>query len=298
MVIFNAFHESAIRKYDLIDDEEVLLGYAKALFKLCKFEQCRKIILKARHLNPRSQIIMYDLAILLKASSQRVLQSEKSGYHQIKSAVGDLKQANSYFEYLKDRGEKTVFHFPKLATAEAKLCGDSIIQAEGTLRRAQKTEQIHIEKRLEIQARKAQERELLKLEKLKLVEQKRVEGDKRKAERMAQIERTRNLAGTLETAPEQFSKRGHKGGDDSDGEGRPKKGRKKKSTADHIVDSDSDNEGGEKVKKPRKKKNKNKSGIDEEDGFLDDDGADFIASGRKKDKQKADKIKQVTGWFS
>merc|ERR1712178_409817 len=156
-------YEDAIRKWDLMDDEEVLLSYSKSLFKLCKFDECRKIILKARHLNPRSQIIMYDLAVLLKSSSQRVLTSEKSTYHQIKSAVNDLKQASSYFEYLKERGEKTVFHFPNLAKKEGQLCQDTLIQAQATLNRSKKLEEEVIQKRLNAQAKKAHERELEKM---------------------------------------------------------------------------------------------------------------------------------------
>lgn len=244
--------------------------YARALFKLSRFDQCRKIVLKARHINPQSQIILYDLAILLKCSSQRVMQSEKSNYLQIKSAVSDLQQAMSYFEYLSVHGEKTVFHFPKLATAEVKTCRDLLVQAEQTLQRAEQIEQQQVRKRLEQQTMKARLRKQLEEEKQERMRKEQEEKEKILLQRKEQLEKTKEIITGIEETPEQFKKRRGGGSDSDDEGGEPKKrGRKKKDK--NIDDSDGED-------KPKKSKKKRKKKDSEDEMFIDDEDAAFTDS--------------------
>merc|ERR1712066_36697 len=115
------------------------------------------------------------------------------------------------------------------------LCNDILIQAQATLDRSKKLEEEVIQKRLNAQAKKAHERELEKMKRLEEIEKRKQQEEQKKQIRLAQIEKTKNIASNIETAPEQFAKKGHKGGDSDEEGGGKKRGRKSKKTVDDIV---------------------------------------------------------------
>ena len=261
-------YESAIRKFDLNDDTDVLLSYAKCLFKLNKFEECKDIVLKARHLAPGNQMILYNLGIVLKCHASRVVQSEKSTFYQIKTACNDLQLALGYFEYLSKFGEKTIFHFPNLATTEASFIRDLSLQADQTLARARAVEEASVKTRLEQQRAKAEARKKEDEAKKALEEAKQREVEERMKAREAQLEKMKSIISQIQETPEQFKQKE-----------KEKKGKKKKDES-----SGSEDENGEKKPKQKKKRGKKKKADEEMDDFVDDEDAAFVSRGANNAK--------------
>lgn len=309
-------YESAIRKFDLDSDEEVLLAYARALFKLSRFDLCRKVVVRARHLYPHSHIILYNLGILLKVNAQKIMQSEKSQYKEIKDACDDLELASQYFQHLKTHGEKTVFHFPRLAGIEAKAVKDLTLQARQTEARAKKQEEDAIASRKKQQEYRKEMRLRIEKERADKELEKKEQAEKLRKAREEQQERTKQLISQIDvsdfknTAVEkEKSGRGRKKNMespeyDSDGQIIPKKKKGKssrsknnKSTGQVRSDSSSsssdDNDSRMKLKQNRNKAEvmrQEKPGQYKSKAFIEDSSSDDSVGGDtvKRDIRSSD----------
>ncbi|XP_028331620.1 RNA polymerase-associated protein CTR9 homolog isoform X2 [Gouania willdenowi] len=244
-------YENCLKKFYKHQNTEVLLYLARALFKCGKLQECKQMLLKARHVAPSDTVLMFNVALVLQRLATLVLKDEKSNLKAVLSAVKELELAHRYFSHLSKVGDKMRFDLA-LAASEARQCSDLLSQAQYHVARARKQD----EEEKELRAKQEQERDFLRQQLLKEQEDKRTreaeEQRKLLEQRALYVEKTKNLL-TFEGAKE-MAKEKRKGGG-----GRRRKG----GDMDEFVNDDSDEDLPVKKKKRRKG-----SGSDQED---DDD---------------------------
>ncbi|XP_076012187.1 RNA polymerase-associated protein CTR9 homolog isoform X1 [Genypterus blacodes] len=241
-------YENCLKKFYKYQNTEVLLYLARALFKCGKLQECKQMLLKARHVAPSDTVLMFNVALVLQRLATLVLKDEKSNLKAVLSAVKELELAHRYFSYLSKAGDKMRFDLA-LAASEARQCSDLLSQAQYHVARARKQD----EEEKELRAKQELERDTLRQQMLKEQQDKRsrvAEEQKKLLEQRAlYVEKTKNLLsfadGMKETAKEK-----KKGG-----------GRRKKGDMDEFVNDDSD----EDLPMKRKKKRKIGSGSEQED---------------------------------
>ncbi|XP_071371912.1 RNA polymerase-associated protein CTR9 homolog isoform X1 [Centroberyx affinis] len=246
-------YENCLKKFYKHQNTEVLLYLARALFKCGKLQECKQMLLKARHVAPSDTVLMFNVALVLQRLATLVLKDEKSNLKAVLSAVKELELAHRYFSYLSKAGDKMRFDLA-LAASEARQCSDLLSQAQYHVARARKQD----EEEKELRAKQEQERDLLRQQLMKEEEEKRnkvAEEQKKLLEQRAMyVEKTKNLL-TFADGPKETTKEKKKGGG-----GR----RKKTGDMDEFVNDDSDED------LPLKKKKRRKAGSgseqEEEDG--------------------------------
>ncbi|KAF7703374.1 RNA polymerase-associated protein CTR9 homolog [Silurus meridionalis] len=273
-------YENCLKKFYKYQNTEVLLYLARALFKCGKLQECKQMLLRARHVAPSDTVLMFNVALVLQRLATLVLKDEKSNLKAVLSAVKELELAHRYFSYLSKAGDKMRFDLA-LAASEARQCSDLLSQAQYHVARARKQD----EEEKELRAKQDQEREVLRQQLIRKQEEKKVkeaEEQKKLLEQRAQyVEKTKNLLSFTDEMKES-SKEKKKGG----GSGRRKKGsqyddfvnddsdeelpvRKKKKRAPRSgSEQEEEEEGGE--KRPRKKRRRSVKGGEE--GSDDDEG--------------------------
>lgn len=255
-------YENCLKKFYKYQNTEVLLYLARALFKCGKLQECKQMLLKARHVAPNDSVLMFNVALVLQRLATLVLKDEKSNLKAVLSAVKELELAHRYFSYLSKAGDKMRFDLA-LAASEARQCSDLLSQAQYHVARARKQD----EEERELRSKQEQERDLLRQQLLKEQEEKKnreAEEQKKLLEQRAlYVEKTKNLL-TFAEGPKEMNKEKKKGG----GGGRRKKG----GDADDFVNDDSDED------LPVKKKKKRKGSGSEEEGDAEE--------GEKKQRKK------------
>ncbi|XP_026175606.1 RNA polymerase-associated protein CTR9 homolog [Mastacembelus armatus] len=248
-------YENCLKKFYKYQNTEVLLYLARALFKCGKLQECKQMLLKARHVAPSDTVLMFNVALVLQRLATLVLKDEKSNLKAVLSAVKELELAHRSFSYLSKAGDKMRFDLA-LAASEARQCSDLLSQAQYHVARARKQD----EEEKELRAKQEQERDLLRQQLLKEQEEKRsreAEEQKKLLEQRAlYVEKTKNLL-TFADGPKEIPKEKKKG---SSGSGRRKKG----GDMDEFVNDDSDED--LPVKKKKKRKGGNSSDQEEEEG--------------------------------
>lgn len=246
-------YENCLKKFYKYQNTEVLLYLARALFKCGKLQECKQMLLKARHVAPSDTVLMFNVALVLQRLATLVLKDEKSNLKAVLSAVKELELAHRYFSYLSKAGDKMRFDLA-LAASEARQCSDLLSQAQYHVARARKQD----EEEKELRAKQEQERDLLRQQMLKEQEEKRsreMEEQKKLLEQRAlYVEKTKNLL-TFAEGSKEMAKEKKKGGG---GGGRRKKG----GDMDEFVNDDSD----EDLPLKKKKKRKGGSGSEQEEG--------------------------------
>lgn len=263
-------YENCLRKFYKHQNTEVLLYLARALFKCGKLQECKQILLKARHVAPNDTVLMFNVALVLQRLATFVLKDEKSNLKEVLNAVKELELAHRYFNYLSKVGDKMRFDLA-LAASEARQCSDLLSQAQYHVARARKQD----EEEKELRAKQEQEKEVLRQKLMKEQEEKRfkeVEEQKKLLEQRAQyVEKTKNIlqfTGDMETPKEK--KRGGGGG------GRRSK---KNGEFDEFVNDDSDED------LPSKKKRKRKGGGGSSSGG-EQEGGDANEGEKKKKRRR------------
>uniref|UniRef100_F6RTV0 RNA polymerase-associated protein CTR9 homolog n=1 Tax=Xenopus tropicalis TaxID=8364 RepID=F6RTV0_XENTR len=265
-------YENCLRKFYKHQNTEVLLYLARALFKCGKLQECKQILLKARHVAPNDTVLMFNVALVLQRLATLVLKDEKSNLKAVLNAVKELELAHRYFNYLSKVGDKMRFDLA-LAASEARQCSDLLSQAQYHVARARKQD----EEEKELRAKQEQEKEILRQKLIKEQEEKRlkeIEEQKKLLEQRAQyVEKTRNLlnfTGEMETPKEKKQRGGGGGGRRS----------KKNGEFDEFVNDDSDED-----LAPRKKKRK-KGGGSSGSGGEQGEGGEEGEGGEKKKKKR------------
>lgn len=246
-------YENCLKKFYKYQNTEVLLYLARALFKCGKLQECKQMLLKARHVAPNDTVLMFNVALVLQRLATLVLKDEKSNLKAVLSAVKELELAHRYFSYLSKAGDKMRFDLA-LAASEARQCSDLLSQAQYHVARARKQD----EEEKELRAKQEQERDLLRQQLLKEQEERRnreVEEQKKLLEQRAlYVEKTKNLL-TFAEGSKEMPKEKKKGS--GGGGGRRKKG----GDMDDFVNDESD----EDLPLKKKKKRKASSSEQEED---------------------------------
>uniref|UniRef100_UPI003AAA2433 RNA polymerase-associated protein CTR9 homolog isoform X2 n=1 Tax=Centroberyx gerrardi TaxID=166262 RepID=UPI003AAA2433 len=219
-------YENCLKKFYKHQNTEVLLYLARALFKCGKLQECKQMLLKARHVAPSDTVLMFNVALVLQRLATLVLKDEKSNLKAVLSAVKELELAH-------------------------RQCSDLLSQAQYHVARARKQD----EEEKELRAKQEQERDLLRQQLMKEEEEKRnkvAEEQKKLLEQRAMyVEKTKNLL-TFADGPKETTKEKKKGGS-----GR----RKKTGDMDEFVNDDSD----EDLPVKKKKKRKAGSGSEQEE---------------------------------
>ncbi|XP_072320827.1 RNA polymerase-associated protein CTR9 homolog [Eucyclogobius newberryi] len=245
-------YENCLKKFYKYQNTEVLLYLARALFKCGKLQECKQMLLKARHVAPSDTVLMFNVALVLQRLATLVLKDEKSNLKAVLSAVKELELAHRYFSYLSKSGDKMRFDLA-LAASEARQCSDLLSQAQYHVARARKQD----EEEREMRAKQEQERDMLRQQLLKEQEDKRsreAEEQKKLLEQRAlYVEKTKNLL-TFADGPKEMGKEKKKGGG----------GRRKKGDMDEFVNDDSDED--LPVKRKKKRKGSGSEEGDAEDG--------------------------------
>ncbi|XP_036442373.1 RNA polymerase-associated protein CTR9 homolog [Colossoma macropomum] len=285
-------YENCLKKFYKYQNTEVLLYLARALFKCGKLQECKQMLLRARHVAPSDTVLMFNVALVLQRLATLVLKDEKSNLKAVLSAVKELELAHRYFSYLSKAGDKMRFDLA-LASSEARQCSDLLSQAQYHVARARKQD----EEEKELRAKQDQERELLRQQMQREQEEKKVkeaEEQKKLQEQRAQfVEKTKNLLSFTEEVKESAKEKKKGGGgrrkkgadyddfvnDDSDEDLPVKKKKKKKPRSG----SEQEEEGEEGEKKPRKKRRRPAKGGDEES---DEEGGSRPKKQRKPRERK------------
>ncbi|XP_075878603.1 RNA polymerase-associated protein CTR9 homolog [Nelusetta ayraudi] len=245
-------YENCLKKFYKYQNTEVLLYLARALFKCGKLQECKQMLLKARHVAPSDTVLMFNVALVLQRLATLVLKDEKSNLKAVLSAVKELELAHRYFSYLSKAGDKMRFDLA-LAASEARQCSDLLSQAQYHVARARKQD----EEEKELRTKQEQERDLLRQQFMKEQEEKRtkVQEEQKKLleQRALYVEKTKNLL-TFDEGAKEMPKEKKKGG----GGGRRKK------DMDEFVNDDSDED--LPVKKKKKRKGGSISGSEPEEG--------------------------------
>uniref|UniRef100_A0A3B4DZ67 Tetratricopeptide repeat protein 21A/21B fourth ARM domain-containing protein n=1 Tax=Pygocentrus nattereri TaxID=42514 RepID=A0A3B4DZ67_PYGNA len=262
-------YENCLKKFYKYQNTEVLLYLARALFKCGKLQECKQMLLRARHVAPSDTVLMFNVALVLQRLATLVLKDEKSNLKAVLSAVKELELAHRWVGCL----DTSI-----ILTCPSLQCSDLLSQAQYHVARARKQD----EEEKELRAKQDQERELLRQQVLREQEEKKVkeaEEQKKLQEQRAQfVEKTKNLLSFTEEMKESTKEKKKGGGgrrkkgaeyddfvnDDSDEDLPMKKKKKKKPRSG----SEQEEEGEESEKKPRKKRRRNPrdSGSGSDDG--------------------------------
>uniref|UniRef100_A0A673CN65 CTR9 homolog, Paf1/RNA polymerase II complex component n=1 Tax=Sphaeramia orbicularis TaxID=375764 RepID=A0A673CN65_9TELE len=135
-------YENCLKKFYKYQNTEVLLYLARALFKCGKLQECKQMLLKARHVAPSDTVLMFNVALVLQRLATLA----------VLSAVKELELAHRYFSYLSKAGDKMRFDLA-LAASEARQCSDLLSQAQYHVARARKQD----EEEKELRAKQEQE---------------------------------------------------------------------------------------------------------------------------------------------
>lgn len=133
-------YENCSKKFYNNSNTEILLYTARALFKANKLHDCKKVLLRARHLCPYDLVILFNLARVFKTLARQIFEDRKSSYHQVVTAEYELKLAQAYFKVyaeLKDktRGENDRSLIDNAAIErETKDCADLLLQVERSIK--------------------------------------------------------------------------------------------------------------------------------------------------------------------
>lgn len=166
-------YENCLKKFYNNSNTEILLYIARALFKANKLTDCKKVLLRARHICPYDLVILFNLAKVLKTLARQIFEDRKSTYHAVVTAEYELKLAKSYFHFYAEFKDKTKSENDRslidinTVQREERDCADLLLQVEKsikidaeqrdreeTLRRREHEEQLKNEL-----ARKAEEEE-------------------------------------------------------------------------------------------------------------------------------------------
>ncbi|XP_037103454.1 RNA polymerase-associated protein CTR9 homolog isoform X2 [Syngnathus acus] len=263
-------YENCLKKFYKHQNTEVLLYLARALFKCGKLQECKQMLLKARHVAPNDTVLMFNVALVLQRLATLVLKDEKSNLKAVLSSVKELELAHRYFSYLSKAGDKMRFDLAH-AASEARQCSDLLSQAQYHVARARKQD----EEEKELRAKQEQERDLLRQQLMKEQEEKKSreaeETKKLLEQRALYVEKTKNLLNFTEGVSKEKKKGGGGGG------GRRKKG----GDMDEFVNDDSD----EDLPIKKKKKKKAASGSEQDEG---EDGERKARRKRKKGREDSD----------
>lgn len=166
-------YENCLKKFYNYSNTEILSYIARALFKANKLAECKKVLIRARHICPYDLNILFNLAKVLKTLARQVFEDRKSTYTAVVTAEDELNLAKKYFHYyvdyrikFKNENERNLLD-PALVQMEERDCADLLLQVEKSIKGdAEQRDKEETQRRLEHErqlkselARKAEEEE-------------------------------------------------------------------------------------------------------------------------------------------
>ncbi|XP_078483653.1 RNA polymerase-associated protein CTR9 homolog isoform X2 [Ciona intestinalis] len=133
-------YENCARKFKRRQDPELLLYLARAYFKCGKYQECKKTLLRARHVAPHDTSVLYNTSIVLQQLATSALQNEKSDLKTVLGAVTELELSQGYFTYLSKNGDRMKFDLNQAAKESGK-CRDLLSQAQYHVSRARRQDE-------------------------------------------------------------------------------------------------------------------------------------------------------------
>lgn len=109
-------YENCMRKFKKRREPELLVHLARAYFKCGKLQECKKTLLRARHVAPHDTSVLYNISCVLKQVGMSALTDEKSDLVTVLRAIAELRLAQEYFTYLSKHGDRMKFDLKQAAT--------------------------------------------------------------------------------------------------------------------------------------------------------------------------------------
>lgn len=178
-------YENCLKKFYNNSNSDILSYIARALFKANKLHECKKVLLRARFINPHDLVILFNLAKVLKTLARQIFEDRKSTYHQVVTAEYELKLAQTYFHYYAEYKDKTKSESDRhlidtLIKTEERDCADLLLQVEKSIKvDAEQRDKEESNRRLEHEEQLAKEMARKADE-----EEKRIRGERQKREEL------------------------------------------------------------------------------------------------------------------
>ena len=263
-------YENCAKKFYKHTNTQLVLYLVRALYRANRLQECKSMLLKARHVAPDDTLLMFNMALVQQKLARQVMSDNKSNLKAVQSAMYDLKSAWKTFNFLIMSGESEKFREFKVdAKMEAKFCEDLLSQGKYYLTRAEKIDE---EERI-LKRKQEQEIQQLKFKEMqeemqreKELEEKRLALEQKRAEF---IKSTQSMM--IVEADKKAAKK-----------------RSKKET-DEVVSSASDSDSTEtKTTKSKKSKSKKRrtTEISDNDQFSQDSHDAKMSKSKKKIKSR------------
>lgn len=252
-------YENCLKKFYNNSNTEILSYIARALFKANKLAECKKVLVRARHISPYDLIILFNLAKVLKTLARQIFEDRKSTYQAVVTAEYELRLAEKYFHYYAQSKDKTKIDFdrtaidPTIVAEEERDCVDLLLQVEKSIKNdAQQRDREESSRRLEHEAQLARERARKAEE-----EERRIQFEKLKKEEL-ETKRRELLKKQEEAKQKMLQEDGgivmhDEGSDDGESRARKKKKTSKEGKKKERGDKDKERDRPEKDKSENKK---------------------------------------------
>lgn len=258
-------YENCLKKFYNNSNTEILSYIARALFKANKLPECKKVLLRARHICPYDLTILFNLAKVLKTLARQVFEDRKSTYQAVVTAEYELKLAQSYFRYYTEYREKFKSENyrssidPALVEKEERDCADLLLQVEKSIKLdAEQRDKEESQRRLQHQEHMAKELARKAEEEVRRIEEERIKKEELENKR-------RELLKRQEEAKQKMlnDDSGVVPHDDGSDEGEPRSSKKKKRSKQKasnddgfVVDEDESDQGDSRPPKKKKRSSK------------------------------------------
>ena len=124
-IISIQMYKSCLNRFYCHNNVKIMSCMARAYFKAGQLTEAKKVMLRARRVNPFDRVLIFNLAILLKEIALSVLKVQKSSFEDLLSVLKDMELVERYLEFMKKVNEKKLRY---CATLEMESCQDMIAQ--------------------------------------------------------------------------------------------------------------------------------------------------------------------------
>mmetsp|Transcript_39349 Transcript_39349/g.63823 ORF Transcript_39349/g.63823 Transcript_39349/m.63823 type:complete len:766 (+) Transcript_39349:2-2299(+) len=213
-------YQNCLKKFYYNRESSILLFLARAYYDFGKYQECKRVLLKALHLMPDNPALRYNIALAQFMYGTKLLEGKRNNLNELKSAVTELNLARQMFLNLKNsKVGKNPNYDPERAERFAHKCRKAHDEGRRAVFKAEEEERKMEEardsqrQRLEEEKQKLREAELSKLaaedERKRLEQQQAEEHERRLKDKMEHW--MRSEAARDETEKSKSAKKGKKG---------------------------------------------------------------------------------------
>jgi len=128
-------YETCLSRFLGSNDTAALACLARAYFKAAKYPECKVVLQRSLHTDPRDDRVRFNLALAQQRHAMVELQRPGHSLQQVEAALKELDEARAMFMHLKAPAAKVKYD-PGRAAAEARRCDDLISQGKTLQTRA------------------------------------------------------------------------------------------------------------------------------------------------------------------